>query len=148
MQSFGMKISWPLSLISFCTTSIQTSCYLNMGGGEASFFDHLSHAGIGELGLDVGQYLCKLINGSLLNQYPIFISSLQQPPTRFALKMVHPKCRSVLHSTISFKYFNIRSELLDDEFNIDSDNISNFRVFLNKISRGAQKVAIGEVHGF
>lgn len=55
-----------------------TACYFNMGagGGEVRFCGLLSHAGVGVLGLDGGRYSCKLINGSLLNQYPLTVLRL------------------------------------------------------------------------
>lgn len=79
------------------------------------------------------------IHVSLSNRYSVFISFLQQPPTRVVRKMVPQKFRLVLHSRILLKYFNIRSELLDDGFNIGSDNISNFSAFQKKKIMGSSE---------
>ena len=48
--------------------------------------------------------------------FEIEIGSRNYGCTRVALKMIHQKCRCVLHTTILLKKFYISAEFLDDEF--------------------------------
>lgn len=138
IQSFGVKISRSLPPISFCTTSTQTACYFNMGEGgrgKARFCGLLSHAGVGELGLDGGQYACKLINGSyqtgahltitLKFLFPLSNSHTPGLHGKWYTQSVDLFCTAPYYSTIFIPAQNFWMM----NFNIDSDCISNFSIF-------------------